>query len=67
MGGRIAIAFLLLVILTGAVLYMAYKVVPAVRNLSQPDNVNVTYSATGNLVPVPYPVDASGNSMRWRY
>jgi hypothetical protein len=67
MGGRIAIAFLLLVILTGAVLYMAYKVVPAVRNLSQPDTVNVTYSATGNLIPVPYPQDASGNSMRWAY
>lgn len=66
MGGRIAVAVLLLVILTGAVLYMAYKVVPAVKNLSQPANVNVTYSATGRLVPVS-PIDASGNSMRWGY
>jgi hypothetical protein len=67
MNGRIAVAILLLFILTGAVLYTAYKVVPTVRNLSQPETVNVTYSATGTLVPVPYPVDASGNRMRWGY
>ena len=60
-------AVLLLVILTIAVLYMAYTVVPAVKNLSQPENVNVTYSATGRLVPVGFPTDASGNSMRWGY
>lgn len=65
---RVILASLLLLGLTAIVLYMAYEIIPAVRDLSQPDNVNVTYSATGLLVPAPTgAVDASGNVWRWTY
>ena len=65
---RIILASLLLLSLTALVIYMAYLVIPAVRDLSQPDHVNVTYSATGLLVPAPKgAVDASGNVWRWTY
>ena len=47
---------------------MAYTIIPAVKDLSQPDEVNVTYSATGLLVRAPTgAVDASGNVWRWTY
>jgi hypothetical protein len=65
---RIILASLLLLTLTAIVLYMAYTIIPAVRDLSQPDDVNVTYSATGLLVRAPTgAVDASGNVWRWTY
>jgi hypothetical protein len=65
---RIILASLLLLALTALVLHMAYTVIPAVRDLSQPEHVNVTYSATGLLVPAPTgAVDASGNVWRWTY
>ena len=65
---RIILASLLLLALTALVLRMAFLVIPSVRDLSQPDHVNVTYSATGLLVPAPTgAVDASGNVWRWTY
>jgi len=65
---RIVLAFLLLLALTALVLHMAYKVIPAARDLSQPDHVNVTYSANGDLIRAPTrAVDASGNVWRWGY
>lgn len=65
---RIILASLLLLVLTGLVLYMAYSVIPAVRDLSQPEDVNVTYSATGILIPSPRAaVDLSGNVWKSAY
>lgn len=66
---RAILASLLLVALTAAVLYMAYKVTPAVRNLpTDYERNNITYSATGVLVKAPTAtVDASGNVWRWLY
>jgi len=65
---RVILASILLLGLTALVLQMAYTVIPALRDLSQPQEVNVTYSATGLLVPAPTgAVDASGNVWRWMY
>jgi len=65
---RIILASVILLSLTALVLYMAYITIPAIKDLSEPDNVNVTYSATGLLVRSPTgAVDASGNVWRWTY
>jgi hypothetical protein len=66
---RAILAFLFLLALTTAVLYMAYTVIPEVRNVpTDYERNNVTYSATGVLVKAPSRVvDASGNVWRWLY
>ena len=48
---RILLAFVLLVILLGSVLSIAYEATPAVRNL--PDTTEVTYNMI-NVNPVAY-------------
>ena len=73
MGWRIILASLLLIGITALVLQMAYAVIPEVRDLSQPDNVNVRYSATGILERVntspsaPSVEDISGNVWKLSY
>lgn len=66
---RPVLASLLLLALVGLVLYIAYTVIPAVRDLQENEyNQNVTYSATGVLVREPsVVVDASGRVFKWFY